>query len=93
MDVLGRKDTPEHDQRVVYTEFSEQLVRHPEGWYETSLPWKGNHHLQRLSNLENKLKSLVVTGSYAEVIEDQKSEEIVEVGSDPPQGKEFYIPH
>ena len=82
MDILGNEDTPEHDQRAVYTEFREQLVRHPEGCYETSLPWKGNHpslpnnktfSLQRLSSLQNKLKRLGVTGSSAEVIEDQKS--------------------
>ncbi|XP_068680119.1 uncharacterized protein [Montipora foliosa] len=102
MDILGLEDTPEHDQRAVYAEFREQLIQHPEGWYETSLPWKGNHpplpnnktvSLQRLSNLHNKLQRLGVTGSYAEIIEDQKSEGIVEVASDPPQGREFYIPH
>ena len=37
------EDTPEHDQRTVYAEFREQLARHLERWYETSLPWKGNH--------------------------------------------------
>ena len=102
MDVLGLEDTPEHDQRAVYSEFREQLVRDPEGWYETSLPWKGNHpplpnnekvSLRRLSNLQNKLQRLGVTKSYAEIIENQKSEGIVEVASNPPQGKEFYIPH
>ncbi|XP_068692716.1 uncharacterized protein [Montipora foliosa] len=102
MDVLGLEDTPEHDQRAVYAEFREQLIRHPEGWYETSLLWKGNHpplpnnkivSLQRLSNLQNKLQRWGVTGSYAEIIEDQTSEGIVEVASDPPQGKVFYIPH
>ena len=88
MDVLGREDTPEHDQRAVYTEFREQLVQHPEGWYETSLPLKRNHpslpnnktfSLQRLSNFQNKPKRLGVTGSYAEVIENQKSKGMVEV--------------
>ena len=34
-----------------------------------------------------------MTESYAEIIEKQKSEGIVEVASDPPKGKEFYIPH
>ena len=102
LDVLGLEDTPEHDQRTVYAEFREQLVRHPEGWYETSLPWKGNHpplpnnkgaSLRRLSNLQNRLQRMGVTGSYAQIIENQKSEGIVEVASDPPQGKEYYIPH
>ncbi len=27
----------------VYEEFKEQLVRSPEGWYETGLPWRANH--------------------------------------------------
>ena len=43
LNVLGHKDTSEHDQCRGYTEFREQLVRHPEGWYETSLSWKGDH--------------------------------------------------
>ena len=29
-------------QTDVYDEFKEQLLRSPEGWYETGLPWKGN---------------------------------------------------
>ena len=97
LDVLGLEDTPEHDQRTVYAEFREQLVRHTEGWYETSLPWKGNHPPLpnnkgvRLSNLQNR--RMGVTGSYAQIIENQKSEGIIEVASDPPQGKEYYIPH
>ena len=95
LDVLGLEDTPEHDQRTVYAEFREQLVRHPEGWYETSLPWKGNH--PPLPNNKGvslqRLQRMGVTGSYAQIIENQKSEGIVEVASDPPQGKEYYIPH
>ena len=43
LDVLGLEDSPEHDQQAVYPEFREQLMRDPEGWYETSLPWKDNH--------------------------------------------------
>lgn len=31
------------DQTDVYEEFKEQLQRSQEGWYETGLPWKGNH--------------------------------------------------
>ena len=42
LDVLGLEDAPEHDQRVVYNEFKEQLTRNPEGWYETGLPWRGS---------------------------------------------------
>lgn len=41
--VLGLRDTPGGDQADVYEEFKEQLTRGPEGWYETGLPWRGNH--------------------------------------------------
>lgn len=43
LDVLGLQDTPIGDQNVVHQQFLEQLKRHPDGWYETALPWKGNH--------------------------------------------------
>ena len=42
LDVLGLADSATGDQSAVYDEFKEQLVRSPEGWYETGLPWKGN---------------------------------------------------
>ena len=45
LDVLGLADSSEHDQLTVYNEFKEQLVRNKEGWYETGLPWRGNHPL------------------------------------------------
>jgi hypothetical protein len=44
LDVLGLTDSPAGDQDVVYQEFREQLKRNDdEGWYETRLPWKGDH--------------------------------------------------
>ena len=43
LDVLGLSDTHENDQQAVYQEFKEQLVRDEPGWYQTRLPWKGNH--------------------------------------------------
>ena len=43
MDVLGLADTPSGDEGVVHTEFLEGLRQDPEGWYDTSLPWKGGH--------------------------------------------------
>jgi len=58
LDVLGLTDTKEGDQQDVYAEFKEQLMRKPEGCYETRLLWKQNHpelttneqvSLQRLS--------------------------------------------
>lgn len=42
-DVLELQDHPVGDQDLVYEEFKEQLVRHPDRWYETGLLWKGNH--------------------------------------------------
>ena len=98
LDVLGLEDTPEHDQYAVHAEFREQLVRHPEGWYETGLLWKGSHPPlralpSRLTQLNNKLQRIDLTEKYAEVIEQQKSEGIVETAPEPPTGKEFYIPH
>ena len=102
LDVLGLEDKPEHDQHEVYAEFREQLTRSEEGWYETGLPWKGNHpplpnnysgSLQRLSNLQRKLQLNGLTDSYSEIIETQKAEGIVEVASQDSQGVEFYIPH
>ena len=43
LDVLGLADYTENDQQAVFQEFKEQLQRSPEGWYETALPWRGNH--------------------------------------------------
>ena len=43
LDVLGLEDRPDGDQNPIYEEIKEQLVRSPEGWYETGLLWKGNH--------------------------------------------------
>lgn len=66
LDVLGLSDTLPNDQSSVYAEFKEQLVRHEEGWYETGLPWRGNHpvlpnnkdgSLRRLASLNKKLEN------------------------------------
>ena len=65
LDILGLADAPESDQETAYTEFREQLTRDPAGWYETGLPWKGNHpdlpnneqgSQRRLQSLLRKLK-------------------------------------
>jgi hypothetical protein len=101
MDVLGLADNTEHDQNEVYAEFREQLTRSEEWWYETGLPWKGNHpqlpnnyngSLRRLANLQRKLQQNGLTDSYSKIIDTQKAEGIVEVASQDPQGVEFYIP-
>ena len=66
LDVLGIPDTAIIDQADVYEEFKEQLTRSVEGWYETGLPWKGNHvplpnnkagSLKRLENTVRKLEN------------------------------------
>ena len=103
LDVLGLSDTPSNDQSSVYAEFKEQLVRHEEGWYETGLPWRGNHpllpnnkegSLRRLACLSKKLERQELTNQYAEIIEDQKKEGVVERADESSINfREFYIPH
>ena len=102
-DVLGIADSASGDQDKVYSEFKEQLKRDEEGWYETGLPWKGNHpflpgneagNLRRLTTLVKKLRSQGTIERYDQVIQDQIKAGIVErvTGSATGQGH-FYIPH
>ena len=101
LDVLGFEDRPENDQSTVHSEFKEQLLR-AEGWYETGLPWQGNHpklpdnkqgSLQWLENLTRHLQCKGLTAAYDEVIQDQLKENILEAAPIDAQEKEFYIPH
>lgn len=57
MDILLLEDKSNGDQSVVHEEFLEQLSRSPEGWYETGLPWKGDHP-PLPSNKSGRLKRL-----------------------------------
>ena len=102
LDVLGLADTPEHDQSMVHAEFKEQLQRSPEGWYETGLPWRGNHpelptnkqgSIRRLSSLTRKLQRINLTDEYDAIIREQLQNNVVEVAPEEIMGKEFYIPH
>ena len=102
LDVLGLADTPEHDQSMVHAEFKEQLQRSPEGWYETGLPWRGNHpelptnkqgSIRRLSSLTRKLQRINLTNEYDAIIREQLQNNVVEVAPEEIMGKEFYIPH
>ena len=102
LDVLGLEDSSTGDQMVIYDEFREQLQRHPEGWYETKLPWRANHpnlksnksgSLRRLGNLVKKLEKSDLLKSYDQVIKEQLAKGIVERVEDPAVGREFYIPH
>ena len=102
MDVLGLADTSENDQSMVHSEFKEQLVRAPEGWYETGLPWLGNHpelpnnksgSLQRLESLTRRLRRKGQYPEYNQVMEEQLEANIIEKAPQEVSGKEFYIPH
>ena len=102
LDVLGLKDPVSGDQEQVYSEFKEQLQRSPEGWYQTGLPWKGNHpplpsneagSLHRLHSVVKKPERSDILERYHEVIREQLDEGIVEYVSGPPMGREYYIPH
>ena len=102
LDVLGLEDSPTGDQGEVYKEFQEQLKRSPDGWYETTLPWKGNHpplpnnksgSLRRLDSLARKLEKSGYLERYNEVIKDQLEKGIVERAEEITKGREFYIPH
>ena len=101
-DILGLTDSSINDQDVVYSEFKEQLIRHPEGHYETGLPWKGSHpvlptnksgSLKRLHQLLRRLERTSTYDQYDAIIQEQKEEGIVESAPAEAKGTEFYIPH
>ena len=102
LDVLGLEDKPMKDQSNVYDEFKEQLTRDESGWYETGLPWCGNHpplpnnkagSLRPLENLTKRLKRQELLSQYKEMIESQRKEGIIESTDLPIVGNVFYIPH
>ena len=102
LDVLGLADSSENDQQTVNSEFKEQLRRNEAGWYETKLPWKGNHPSlptnqvggkRRLEHLIRKLKQTDQYEQYEEIIQEQLQTGIIEPAPTTATGKEFYIPH
>ncbi|XP_046862794.1 uncharacterized protein LOC124456378 [Xenia sp. Carnegie-2017] len=102
LDVLGLADTSEHNQTSVYGEFKEQLVRSSEGWYESGLLWRGNHpplpsykggSLRLLNSLVKRLDREGMASEYNWIIEEQVSKGVVELVTQPPVGREFYLPH
>ena len=102
LDVLGLADTPTGDQGDVYVEFKEQLTRSSDGWYESALPWKGNHpelpnnydgSICRLHSLVRKLRRTNMLSDYDAVIRNQLASGIVKKAPEQVSGKEFYIPH
>ena len=103
LDVLGLADSPAGDQLEVYKEFREQLTRNPEkGWYETGLPWKGDHpplptnkegSLRRLHTQMSKLRRMGKLDEYDAIIRDQLTEGVIEQAPLQAVGREFYMPH
>lgn len=98
----GLEDKRKGDQSVVYEEFLEQLSRSPEGWYETGLPWKGDHpllpsnksgSLKRLGSLVQRLKKTGRLDDYDAIMQEQLNEGIIEEAEMPATQREFYISH
>ena len=86
----------------MYQEFKEQLHRNEAGWYETKLPWRGNHPTlptneagskRRLNHLVRKLEQTGQYERYDEIIQEQLKHGIIEAAPQKATGKEFYIPH
>ena len=102
LDVSGLRDPRDQSQTVVFEEFNERLTCSPEGWYETTLPWKANHpplpsnkdgSLKRLHSLNRKLQREGLTEEYGAIIKEQLDEGVIEKAPPVSQSKEFYIPH
>ena len=102
LDVLGLHDNATGDQQNVYSKFKEQLSRSEEGWYETGLPWKGNHpslpsnktgSLRCLDSLVRKLEKQNIIERYDKVIKDQLDDGIVEKVDKEAQNRVSYLPH
>jgi len=102
MDVLGLEDKPNGDQSVLYEECIEQLSRSPEGWYETGLPWKGDHcplpsnksgSLKHLGSLVRRLEKTGKLDAYDAIIQEQLQEGATEEAEMATSEREFYIPY
>ena len=98
LDVLGLADSSANDQDVVYSEFKEQLIRHPDGFYQTGLPWKGGHpplptnksgSLGRLQQLLKKLERTNTYDQYDAIIKEQREEGVVELALPNQKGQNF----
>ena len=102
LDVLGLADRNENDQKTVFNEFEEQLIRDQAGWYETTLPWRGNHpplptfehgSKRRLEQLVRKLERNGQYSKYNEIIHEQLQQEVIEPAPATEPEEAFYIPH
>ena len=101
LDVLGMRDKPSADQSDVYEEFKEQLTRSPKGWYETGLPWRGDHptlpnnktgSLKRLDGTIRKLEKKGILEQYEAIIKDQLADNIVKPVGEHVVGKNSIFP-
>ena len=101
LDVLGLRDKPSADQSDVYEEFKEQLTRSPKGWYETGLPWRGDHptlpnnktgSLKRLDYTIRKLEKKGILEQYEAIIKDQLADNIVKPVGEHVVGKSSIFP-
>lgn len=101
LDTLGLADSYEHDQKAIYDEFKEHLVRDEEGWYETGLLWRGAHpvlpsnkqgSIRHLGSLKKKLGRQGLTNEHDQIIRDQREQGVIEDCPPEPAGREFYIP-
>ena len=86
LDVLGLLDPRDQSQAVVFEEFEERLTRSPEGWYDTTLPWKANHpplpsnkggSLKKLHSPHRKLQREGLTEQYDAIIKEQLAEGVI----------------
>ena len=102
LDVLGFADHPVGDQNEVFEEFKEQLQRSKDGWYQTGLPWKGDHpalptgkdvSLHRLNTLVRKLEKSGTINNYDAIIREQLDQGVIERAPDTVVGEECYILH
>ena len=87
---------------MVFSEFKEQLTRSPEGWYETTLPWKPNHpelpnneygSMKRLKSLTKKLRREHLTEKYDTIIREQLAERVIEKVPHPSTESDTPVPH
>ena len=97
-DLLGLLDPRDQSQAVIFEEFEERLTRSPEGWYDTTLPWKANHpplpsnkggSLKRLHSLHRKLQREGLTEEYEAIIKEQLTKGVIEKAPLVSQSKEF----
>ena len=86
LDVLGLLGRRDQSQAMVFEEFEERLTRSPDGWYDSTLPWKANHpplpsnkggSLKKLHSPHRKLQREGLTEQYDAIIKEQLAEGVI----------------